>query len=96
MKKFAVVAVVLCVAFMMAVPASALEITTDGYYRARWLASYNTKAAEDASDNGGNSFGDMRLRVNNQFKINDNLELRTRFRALNGHEWGQLVFGLIG
>jgi len=88
MKKFAVVAVVLCVAFMMAVPASALEITTDGYYRARWLAAYNAKAADKASDNAANSFGDMRLRVNNQFKVNDNLELRTRFRALNGHEFG--------
>jgi len=88
MKKFALVAVVLCVAFMMAVPASALEITTDGYYRARWLAAYNAKAADKASNNAANSFGDMRLRVNNTFKVNDNLMLRTRFRALNGHMWG--------
>jgi hypothetical protein len=86
MKKFAVIAVALVVAFMMAVPAGALEISTNGYYRARWLAAYNAFMSDD-NDNG-NSYGDMRLRVNNDIKVNDNLTLRTRFRALNGRQWG--------
>jgi hypothetical protein len=89
MKKFAVIAVALCVAVMMAVPAGALEITTDGYYRARWLAAYNAKMTDDDNiDNASNSYGDMRLRVNNVLKVNDNLSIRTRFRALNDTMWG--------
>jgi hypothetical protein len=83
-----VLAVVLSVAFMMAVPASALEITTDGYYRARYIGAWNVKMTKNLSDNAANSYGDMRLRVNNVLKVNDNLMLRTRFRALNGKFWG--------
>ena len=88
MKKFALIAVALCVAFMMAAPAGALEITTDGYYRAQYLGSWNVKMADKAANNAANSYGAMRLRVNNVIKVNDNLMIRTRFRALNG-VWGQ-------
>lgn len=88
MKRFAVIAAALCVAIMMAVPASALEITTDGYYRARYIGAWNVKMTDqDDVDNGGNSYGDMRLRINNVIKVNDNLSLRTRFRAANT-VWG--------
>ena len=84
MKKFALIAVALCVACLMAAPASALEITTDGYYRAQYLGAWNT---EMTSDGDSNSFGAMRLRVNNVIKVNDNLGVRTRFRAVN-RRWG--------
>ena len=84
MKKFALIAVALCVAVLMAAPASALEITTDGYYRAQYLGAWNTEMTEDGDSN---SFGAMRLRVNNVIKVNDNLGVRTRFRAVN-RRWG--------
>jgi hypothetical protein len=87
MKKFALIAVALCVAFMMAAPAGALEITTDGYYRAQYLGSWNVKMADDAPGNAAFSYGRMRLRVNNVIKVNDNLMIRTRFRAVN-RTWG--------
>jgi hypothetical protein len=93
MKKFALIAVALCVAFMMAAPAGALEITTDGYYRAQYLGSWNVKMADNGTDastraNSAYSYGTMRLRVNNVIKVNDNLMIRTRFRAMNTR-WGQ-------
>jgi hypothetical protein len=85
MKKFALIAVALCVACLMAAPAGALEITTDGYYRAQYNGIWNT---EMTSTGDSNSFGQMRLRVNNVIKVNDNLGIRTRFRAMNT-KWGQ-------
>jgi hypothetical protein len=83
MKKFALIAVALCVAFMMAAPAGALEITTDGYFRTQYVGSWNVKMADKSFNNAANSYGLMRLRVNNVIKVNDNLSIRTRFRALN-------------
>ena len=46
MKKFALIAVALCVACVMAAPAGALEITTDGYYRAQYTGAWNAEMAD--------------------------------------------------
>jgi len=81
MKKFTMIAVVLCVAFMFAVPAMAVEVTTDGYYRVRGFSGngYALHKDKDRSDD----YFDMRLRVNADFVVSDVLKITTRFNALS-------------
>ena len=85
MKKFTLTALVLVLALAVASPAMALSITTSGYYR---VSGYSTGAyTMDGDDDATDSRFSMRLRVNNQIVVSDNLKVVTRFRALN-RTWG--------
>ncbi len=82
MKKFTIIAVALCVGFMLAVPAMALEIENDGLLRVRGFSAkgYTFDDTKQSSD----SYYDMRFRLNTKFKVADGLYAQTRFRAFNG------------
>jgi hypothetical protein len=82
MKKMTIIAVALCVAFMLAVPAMALEIENDGLIRVR---GYSDKGYSlDDNLQSTDSYYDMRFRLNTNFKVSDQLWVSTRFRAFNG------------
>jgi hypothetical protein len=86
MKKFMIIAVALCVGFMLAVPAMALEIENDGLLRVRGYnaVGYTFNETAQSSD----SYYDMRFRLNTKFVVSDGLYAQTRFRALNGTVFG--------
>ena len=82
MKKFTIIAVALCVGFMLAVPAMALEIENDGLLRVR---GFSLKGQTfDDTEQSSNSYYDMRFRLNTKFVVADGLYAQTRFRAFNG------------
>ncbi len=81
MKKFTMIAIVICVALMLAVPAMALEVTHNGLLRVRGFAEKGYSLHDDSQSTS--SYFDMRLRVNTKFKVSDNVSVDTRFRAFN-------------
>ena len=81
MKKFTIIAVALCVGFMLAVPAMALEIDSNGLMRVR---GYSEKGYSlDENSQSTSSWYDMRLRVNTNLRASDEVWVSTRFRAFN-------------
>jgi len=81
MKKFTMIAIVICVALMLAVPAMALEVTHDGLLRVRGFAEKGYSLNDNTQSTS--SYYDMRLRVNTNFKVSDDVWVSTRFRAFN-------------
>jgi len=81
MKKFTMIALVLGVALMISVPAMALEVTNDGLIRVRGFAEKGYSLDENSQSTS--SYYDMRLRVNTNFKVSDEVWVSTRFRAFN-------------
>jgi len=81
MKKFTIIAVALCVGFMLAVPAMALEVQNDGSMRVRGYSDKGYTFDETAQST--DSFYDQRLRINTKFIVSDNLMVRTRVDILD-------------
>ena len=85
MKKCLLICAVLCCAFAIAAPATALETKFSGEYFVKGF--YNTNATlndDDATD----AYMTMRMRVRTDFYISDNLNITTRFDALDNIRWG--------
>jgi len=81
MKKITIIAIITCIALMLAVPAMAMDVETDGYIRVRGFSE--TGYGLDDALQSTSSYYDMRLRVNNRFMVSDNVRVTTRFRAFN-------------
>jgi len=89
MKKFTIIAVALCVGFMLAVPAMALEIQNDGSMRVR---GYSDKGYTfDETAQSSDSYYDQRLRINSKFIVSDQLMVRTRVDILDAAPAGDLA-----
>ncbi len=84
MKRFTFIAVVLCLAFVMAAPVMATDVDISGAYRVRG----NMVSGQDMNTGATNAYMEMRLRVNTVFKVTDKLRLTTRFDALDGKRYG--------
>ena len=85
MKKFAIIAVALCAAFIMAAPAMAIDADFSGYYKVRgFYDSHYGLRDTDASS----AYMDMELELNTVFKATDNLSLTTKIMGLSGKKWG--------
>ena len=85
MKKFAIIAVAICAAFVMSTPAMAIDADFSGYYQVRGFYDSNLNLKKDDSSS---AYMDMRLRLNTVFKISDNLSLTTRLDAFDDTKWG--------
>jgi predicted porin len=85
MKKWVMMGVVLCVAFMMAAPALAVEGNFTGSIRSRGFVDTNVTLDDDDSSS---SYMNMRLRMAGDFIVTDNLSFTTRFDALDNKRWG--------
>lgn len=85
MKKTLSTCAVLCLVLVIAAPAMALDTKFSGSYRARGFSDNKPTLHDDDSTN---SYMDMRLRVQTDFLISDNLSLTTRFDALDNKRWG--------
>jgi len=81
MKKFTIIAVALCVGFMLAVPAMALEVENDGYLRVRGFSEKGYSL--DDNSQSTSSYYDMRFRLNTAFKVSDEVWVSTRLHAMN-------------
>ena len=84
MKKWTALMVVGLIMVMVA-PAMAADVVWTGQYRVR---GFTEKATDFNSDTATSSYLDMRLRVETIWKVNDKLDLTTRFDALDGKRWG--------
>ena len=85
MKKFAIMAVAICAAFIMAAPAMAIDADFSGYYNVRgFYDSHYGLRDSDASS----AYMDMELELNTVFKVSDNLSLTTKIMGLSGKKWG--------
>ena len=84
MKKFAIMAVAICAAFIMAAPAMAIDADFSGYYNVRGF--YDSHY--DLQDNASSAYMDMELELNTVFKVTDNLSLTTKILGLSGKKWG--------
>ena len=85
MKKFAIMAVAICAAFIMAAPAMAIDADFSGYYNVRgFYDSHYGLRDTDASS----AYMDMELELNTVFKVTDNLSLTTKILGLSGKKWG--------
>ena len=84
MKKFAIMVVAICAAFIMAAPAMAIDADFSGYYRVRGFydSHYNLR------DNASNAYMNMCLELNTVFTVTDNLSLTTRIMGLEDKDWG--------
>jgi len=85
MKRFAFIAVALCLAFVMAAPAMATDVSVSGAYRVRGNMVQSQNMRDTAATN---AYMEMRLRVNTVFTVTDDLKLTTRFDALDGKRYG--------
>ena len=86
MKKFTIIALALCVGFMLALPAMALEIENNGLLRVRGFSASGYKF--DETRGSSDSYYDMRFRLNTKFVVADGLYAQTRLRAMNGTVMG--------
>ncbi|MCK4468809.1 MAG: hypothetical protein KAU60_10695, partial [Desulfobacterales bacterium] len=84
MKKFAIIAVAICSAFIMAAPAMAIDADFSGDYHVRGF--YNSHY--DLRDNASDAYMNMCLELNTVFKVTDNLSLTTRIMGLEDKNWG--------
>ena len=85
MKKFTIIALALCLAFVMAAPVMAVDANFSGAYRVRgfYVSQYDLRDTTPSHD-----FMDMRFRLQTKFKASDILSVTVRFDALDGHVWG--------
>jgi hypothetical protein len=76
--------------FALVAPALASDVNFSGAYRVRgfWEEGYDLARGSGNSQDHPDAFLDMRLRVQTDIKVNDNLSLTTRFDALDGKLWG--------
>ncbi len=96
MKKFWIALVVVTVAFMMAVPAMATNVTFSGTYRVRghWVGDSDlsdqdskTDLTYDSRRDNDKAWYDMRFRMSTVFEVSERLSIHTRFDALD-KIWG--------
>jgi hypothetical protein len=85
MKKFTIIALALCMSFMLAAPAMAVDADFSGDYRVR--GSYVSHWDLD-KDSASNAYMDMRFELQTVFKVSDILSVTARFDALEDHVWG--------
>lgn len=85
MKRFIFVAAALCLAFVMVVPAMAIEADISGTYRVRGIVVQDTTMRSNTGSTDASM--DMRLRVQTVLKVSDDLKVTFRFDALD-HQWG--------
>jgi hypothetical protein len=85
MKKFTIIALALCMSFMLAAPAMAVDANFSGYYfvRGSYVSHWNL---DDKS--ASNAYMDMKFRLKTVFKVSDILSVTTRFDALDERVWG--------
>jgi len=83
MKKFMMIGMVVCLAFMLAAPAMAVDTSFSGSLRARGAYTSHTDFLNNASD----AYMDGRFRLQTKFTVSDNLSVTTRFDALE-KKWG--------
>ena len=84
MKKFAIMAVAICAAFIMAAPAMAIDADFSGAYSVRGF--YNSHY--DLRDNASDAYMNMCLELEAVFKVTDNLSLTTTIMGLEDKNWG--------
>ncbi len=89
MKRFVVGLLVLCLAILFTMPASALDVSATGSY---YIAGYyddngDLMKNETATGGASNAWYNQRLRVQTTFTVNPALKLVTRFDAMEGI-WG--------
>jgi hypothetical protein len=84
MKKFAIMAVAICAAFIMAAPAMAIDADFSGEYSVRGF--YNSHY--DLRDNASDAYMNMALELYTVFKVTDNLSLTTKIMGLEDKNWG--------
>ena len=84
MKKFAIIAVAICAAFIMAAPAMAIDADFSGAYSVRGFYNSHVNLRDNASD----AYMNMCLELNTVFKVTDNLSLTTRIMGLEDKNWG--------
>lgn len=77
--------VALCVVFVAAVPAMALDIEVSGHY---FVEHYNNSNETLRESDATNDYTRMEFMAKPVFKINDNITLTTQFTALE-HVWGK-------
>ena len=93
MKKLTIMAMAVCFALLLAVPAMAIDAEFGGHYEVRGFYLDNSDLDDDVG--ATDAFMNMRLRLTADFKITDNLTLHTRLDALDEKVWGedQIVAG---
>ena len=84
MKKFAIIAVAICAAFIMATPAMAIDADFSGEYSVRGF--YNSHY--DLRDKASDAYMNMALELHTVFKVTDNLSLTTKIMGLEDKKWG--------
>jgi hypothetical protein len=97
MKKFWIALIALSVAFMLAVPAMATNVTFSGTYRVRghWVGDADLSDEDNAMTNpiaqprrnNDKAWYDMRFRMSTVFEVSERLSVHTRFDALD-KVWG--------
>jgi hypothetical protein len=85
MKKLTVILMALCLAGAFGMPAFATDLEFSGEYRVR---GHHYVGENFDDDDVSNSYFDMRLRMQPEWKITDNLKLTVRFDALDDKRWG--------
>jgi hypothetical protein len=98
MKKFALIGLALCVAFMLAAPAMALDVDFSGFYRVRGFCVHDYQTFGYTGNSGSlnehaDDHFDMLLDVNIVFKVHPKLKLVTNLTALD-KIWGTGDTGL--
>jgi len=97
MKKFWIALIAITVAFMLAVPAMATNVTFSGTYRVRghWTGDSDLSDEDSFSDatwnprrNNDTAWYDMRFRMETVFEVSERLSINTRFDALD-KAWGR-------
>jgi hypothetical protein len=97
MKKFWIALIVVAVAFMLAVPAMATNVTFSGTYLVRgvWASDSDLSDEDSVNDptfqanrNNDVAFYQMRFRMSTVFEVSERLSIHTRFDALD-KRWGQ-------
>jgi len=90
MKKLTIIALALCLAFVMAAPVMAVDADFSGAYRVRGVYISNWDMDETSASN---AFMNMRFRLQTVFKVSDILSVTTRFDALDNEVWGDTPRG---
>ncbi len=85
MKKFTIIGLAICLAFVLAAPVMAVDADFSGsyYVRGSYVSHWNL---DDRS--ASNDYMDMRFRLQTVFKVSDILSVTTRFDALDDKVWG--------
>lgn len=92
MRKFAIIGLALCVAFVFAAPAMALDVDFSGFYRVRGFCVHDFQSFGNQEQEHADDHFDMLLDVNIVFKVHPKLKLVTNFTALD-KIWGTTDVG---